>query len=77
MKLQRSYIQSWLDLTNAFLKQYKYNLFMAPDRMYLQGLSQESNETFKGYTQRWRELAAHVQPSFLEKELVDLFMDTL
>lgn len=40
-------------------------------------LSQESNESFKGYAQRWRELEAHVEPPQLEKELMDLFRDTL
>lgn len=30
MKLEKSHIQSWEDLTNAFLKQYQYNLDMAP-----------------------------------------------
>jgi hypothetical protein len=77
MKLKRSHIQSWEDLANAFLKQYNYNLDMAPDRRQLQSLSQKSNESFKGYAQRWRELAAQVQPPLLDKELVDLFMDTL
>ncbi|XP_050875901.1 uncharacterized protein LOC127079559 [Lathyrus oleraceus] len=77
MQLEKCHIQSWLDLANAFLKQYHYNLDMAPSRMQLQGLSQESNEFFRGYAQRWRELAAQVQPPLLEKELVDLFMDTL
>ncbi|XP_050914713.1 uncharacterized protein LOC127129601 [Lathyrus oleraceus] len=77
MQLEKCHIQSWLDLANAFLKQYTYNLDMAPSRTQLQGLSKESNESFRGYAQRWRELAAQVQPPLLEKELVDLFMDTL
>lgn len=77
MQLEKSHIQSWLDLANAFLKQYDYNSDMAPSRMQLQGLSQESNESFRGYAERWRELATQVQPRLLEKELVDLFMDTL
>ncbi|XP_050918769.1 uncharacterized protein LOC127136224 [Lathyrus oleraceus] len=77
MKLKRSHIQSWEYLANDFLKHYNYNLDIAPDRRQLQSLSQESNESFKGYAQRWRELAAQVQPPLLDKELVDLFMDTL
>lgn len=42
MQLEKCHIQSWSDLANAFLKQYNYNLDMAPSRMQLQGLSQES-----------------------------------
>ncbi|PNX69264.1 hypothetical protein L195_g056623, partial [Trifolium pratense] len=74
--LERSQIQTWKDL-DAFLKQYKYNLDMAPNRMQLQNLSQKSSESFKEYAQRWRELVARVEPSLLEKELVDTFMSTL
>lgn len=35
MQLEKCHIQSWLDLANAFLKQYKYNLDMALSHMQL------------------------------------------
>ena len=50
---------------------------MAPNRTQLQNLMQKSGESFKGYAQRWRELAARVQPPMMERELIDLFMGTL
>lgn len=50
---------------------------MDPTHIQLQGLSQDNNESFNKYAQRWRELATRVQPPFLEKEMVDLFLDTL
>jgi hypothetical protein len=77
MQLERTQVQTWKDLADAFMKQYKYNLDMAPNRMQLQNLGQKDNETFKEYAQRWRELAARVQPPLLEKELIDTFMGTL
>ncbi|CAL5182995.1 unnamed protein product [Lathyrus oleraceus] len=77
MKLERNHVQSWLDLANAFLKQYKYNMDIALNRMQLRALSQEDNESFRGYAQRWRELAACVEPPLLDKELMELFRDTL
>jgi hypothetical protein len=77
MHLERSRISSWKDLADAFLKQYKYNMDMAPDRMQLQNLVKKDKETFKEYAQRWRELAAQVEPPLSEKELVGMFMDTL
>ncbi|XP_050915560.1 uncharacterized protein LOC127130632 [Lathyrus oleraceus] len=77
MKLKIIHIQSWEDLAKAFLKQYNYNLDMAPDRRQLQSLSQKSNESSKCYAQQWKELAAQVQAPLLYKELVDLFVDTL
>ncbi|XP_050889548.1 uncharacterized protein LOC127094817 [Lathyrus oleraceus] len=39
MSLERSKIRSWRDLSEAFLKQYKYNLDMAPTRLQLQNQS--------------------------------------
>ncbi|MCI23836.1 hypothetical protein A2U01_0045018 [Trifolium medium] len=47
MKLERTQIQTWKDLADAFLKQYKYNLDMAPNRMQLQNLSKKGSESFK------------------------------
>ncbi|MCI10219.1 hypothetical protein A2U01_0031311, partial [Trifolium medium] len=53
-----SRIQSWRDLANAFVKQYQYNIDMAPDRTQLHNMSQKEGESFRVYAQRWRELAA-------------------
>lgn len=47
MKLETSHTQSWSYVDNAFLKQYQYNLDMAPDHSQLKDLSQKSNESFK------------------------------
>ncbi|RDY12005.1 hypothetical protein CR513_03240, partial [Mucuna pruriens] len=65
------------DLVEAFLRQYKYNEDMALDRSQLQNLSKTESEGFKDYAQRWRELAAQVQPPLTEKEMVTMFIDTL
>src|SRR3954464_1036769 len=77
MKLERSNVSTWGELVDAFLKQYHYNTAMAPSRAQLQNMSQKSEESFKEYAQRWRELAARVQPPLLDRELIDLFMGTL
>ncbi|XP_050915328.1 uncharacterized protein LOC127130345 [Lathyrus oleraceus] len=77
MSLERSKIRSWRDLSEAFLKQYKYNLDMAPTRLQLQNQSQRSNETFKEYAQRLREMASRVRLSLSDNELMDIFMGTL
>ncbi|KAI5388827.1 hypothetical protein KIW84_074476 [Lathyrus oleraceus] len=50
---------------------------MALSRTQLQGMSQKNNEGFKEYAQRWRELAARVQPPLVDREMSDLFMGTL
>ncbi|XP_050919190.1 uncharacterized protein LOC127136700 [Lathyrus oleraceus] len=64
-------------MAEAFLKHYQYNTDMAPNRTQLQNLTQRSEESFKEYAQRWRELASRVEPPLLERELVDMFMGNL
>lgn len=77
MQLERIYVQNWRDLVKAFVKHYHYNIDMAPNRTQLQNLTQGTTKSFKEYAQKWRELAARVQPPLLERELVDIFMSTL
>ena len=36
-----------------------------------------TNEGFKDYAQKWRDLAGRVQPPLSERELVDMFLGTL
>jgi len=40
-------------------------------------MSKKNSETFKEYAQRWRELVAQVEPPLHDKEMVNMFMDTL
>ncbi|KAK2382842.1 hypothetical protein QL285_070355 [Trifolium repens] len=65
------------DLANAFIRQYNYNSYLAPDRDELRALTQREKESFKEYAQRWRELAAQIRPPLEEKELTKLFLNTL
>ncbi|XP_052885749.1 uncharacterized protein LOC108485269 [Gossypium arboreum] len=50
---------------------------MTPDRITLQNMEKKSNENFRQYAQRWREVAIQVQPPLLEKETTMLFINTL
>ncbi|XP_020222728.1 uncharacterized protein LOC109805146 [Cajanus cajan] len=77
MNLEQGRIRTWKDLAEAFIKKYKYNMDMAPDRTQLQNMVKKDNETFKEYAQRWRGIAAQVQPPLSEKEMVAMFIDTL
>src|SRR3954466_8767904 len=40
-------------------------------------MSMAPKESFKGYAQKWRDLAGRVQPPLSDRELVDMFMGTL
>ncbi|RDY12556.1 hypothetical protein CR513_02624, partial [Mucuna pruriens] len=64
------HVKTCRDLAEAFIRQYKYNEDMAPDRSRLQNMSKKESEG-------WRELAAQVQPPLSEKEMVTMFIDTL
>ena len=77
MHLEPTRVHSWKDMVDAFIKQYQYNLDMAPDRLQLQGMEKKEVESFKEYAQRWREVAAQVEPPLSDKEMVTMFLSTL
>ena len=77
MGLDSANIRSFNDLGEAFVKHYKYNVDMAPDRDQLRAMSHKEKETFKEYAQRWRELAAQIVPPLEEKEMTKIFLKTL
>jgi hypothetical protein len=77
MGLDNASVRTFNNLGEAFVKQYKYNVDMAPNRDQLRSMSQEEKETFKEYAQRWRELAAQINPLLEEKEMTKIFLKTL
>ncbi|XP_040940768.1 uncharacterized protein [Gossypium hirsutum] len=76
-QLSRAEIHSWKDLAQAFIKQYRHVMDIAPDRIVLQNMEKKTNESFRQYARRWREVAAQVQPPLLENEITMLFINTL
>lgn len=77
IQLEKTKINSWEDLANAFITQYKFNIEVPPDRFDLQKESILSGESFHEYAQRWRAKAAQVKPPLSEKELISTFLSTL
>ena len=49
MSLDNTNIHNFNDLGEAFVKQYRYNLEMAPDRDQLKSMSLKDKESFKEY----------------------------
>jgi hypothetical protein len=76
MRLDNAKVKKWKDLVEAFLKKYKFNLEIAPDRTSLMSMEKGSHELVRAYTQRWRDKATHIQPSLIETEMVTLFTNT-
>lgn len=77
LSLDRSHIQCFQDLSNAFIKTYKCNMDISTNKRQLQIMFQKDIESFKEYTQWWREVASQLEPPLVKVELVDLFMNTV
>ncbi|KAK2427030.1 hypothetical protein QL285_025638 [Trifolium repens] len=77
MGLDSANIRTFDGLGEAFIRQYKYNLDMAPDRDQLRAMAQKDKESFKEYAQRWREIAAQICPPLEEKGMTKIFLKTL
>ena len=60
----------------AFLRQNKHMIDSVHDRMSLQNMKKKSNETFREYAHRLRDLASQIQSSMIEKETAMLFIST-
>ena len=75
--LEASCIRSWKDLITVFIRQYQYNIDMAPDRTQIQNMCQREHESVKKYAQRWRDLAAQVVPPMMERKKITMIVDTL
>jgi len=49
MHLEPTHIHSWVDLVDAFIKQYKFNMDTILDKIQLQNMTMKKNKTFKEY----------------------------
>jgi hypothetical protein len=49
---------------------------VGPDRSSLQDMEKDNKESIREYTYRWRETTVHANPSLLEKEMINLFVNT-
>ena len=76
MRLDNTKVKKRKDLVDAFMRQYKFNIDVGPDRLSLQAMEKDNKESIREYARRWSELAAQVNPPMLEKEMINLFFDT-
>ena len=74
--LDNTKVKKWKDLVDAFMRQYKFNMDMGPDRLSLQAMEKNNKESIREYARRWSEVAAQVNPPMLEKEMISLFSNT-
>jgi len=76
MRLDNTKVKKWKDLVDAFMRQYKFNIDVGPDRLNLQAMEKDNKESIREYARRWSEVAAQVNPPMLEKEMISLFSNT-
>ncbi|XP_070002766.1 uncharacterized protein [Nicotiana sylvestris] len=62
------------DLARDFVRQFQYNIDIAPDRNSLTNLKKKSSESFREYAVKWREQASRVKPPMDEVEMVTVFL---
>ncbi|XP_071912119.1 uncharacterized protein [Coffea arabica] len=73
-KLKPEEAKTWLDLSNAFVRQYEYSCELAPTRTTLEGIKRKPSEDHKTYAKRWRKIAAKVEPPMTEDEIIRTFI---
>ncbi|XP_070013133.1 uncharacterized protein [Nicotiana sylvestris] len=66
----------WDDLARDFVKQFQYNVYIAPDRNSLSNFKNKSSESFREYVVKWHEQAARVKPPMDETEMVNVFLQS-
>ncbi|XP_011008686.1 PREDICTED: uncharacterized protein LOC105114002 [Populus euphratica] len=76
MRLDNTKVKKWKDLVDAFMRQYKFNIDVGPDRLSLQAMEKDNKDSIREYARIWSEVAAQVNPSMLEKEMIALFSNT-
>ncbi|XP_075103689.1 uncharacterized protein LOC142178258 [Nicotiana tabacum] len=58
----------WDDLARDFVRQFQYNIDIAPDKNSLSNLKKKSSESFREYVVKWREQAARVKPPWMRSK---------
>ncbi|XP_070022512.1 uncharacterized protein [Nicotiana sylvestris] len=65
----------WDDMAQAFIKQFQYNIDIAPDHNSLSNMKKKPTESFREYAIKWREQAARVKPLMDNHELITVFLE--
>ncbi|XP_075077029.1 uncharacterized protein LOC142163789 [Nicotiana tabacum] len=59
----------WDDLARDFVRQFQYNIDIAPDRNSLSNLKKKLSKCFREYAVKWREQVARVKPPMDETKM--------
>ncbi|XP_075080124.1 uncharacterized protein LOC142165478 [Nicotiana tabacum] len=64
----------WDDPAQDFVRQFQYNMDIAPDRNSLTNFKKKASESFYEYVIKWREQAARVEPAMDEAKMVNVLL---
>lgn len=64
----------WDGLARDFVRQFQYNIDIAPDRNSLANRKKKHSESFREYAIKWRKQASRVKPHMDEIEMVTVFL---
>ncbi|XP_070011360.1 uncharacterized protein [Nicotiana sylvestris] len=64
----------WDDMAQAFIKQFHYNIDIAPYCNSMSNMNKKPTESFREYVIRWREQASRVKPPTDDHELIIVFL---
>ncbi|XP_019236446.1 PREDICTED: uncharacterized protein LOC109216716 [Nicotiana attenuata] len=64
----------WDDTAHTFVKQFQYNIDIAPDHNSLSNIKKKPTESFREYAVIWREQASRVKPPMDDHELITIFL---
>ncbi|XP_070048936.1 uncharacterized protein [Nicotiana tomentosiformis] len=64
----------WDDLAQEFVRQFQYNMDIAPNRNSLSNLKNKTAESFCEYAIKWHEQAARIKPPMDKAETVSFFL---
>ncbi|XP_070039927.1 uncharacterized protein [Nicotiana tomentosiformis] len=72
--LDISYWHIWDDLARDFVRQFQYNVDIAPDRNSLTNFKKKTAERFRKYAIKWREQVARLKPPMDGTEMFNVFL---
>ncbi|XP_060177795.1 uncharacterized protein LOC132607732 [Lycium barbarum] len=61
-------------MVQDFVRQFRYNIDIVPDRNSLTSMKKKPTESFREYAIKWREQASRVKPPMKESEMIDVFI---
>ncbi|XP_075101846.1 uncharacterized protein LOC142177273 [Nicotiana tabacum] len=72
--LDISHWHIWDDLARDFVRQFQYNVDIAPDRNSLTNFKKKTAERFRKYAIKWREQVARLKPPMDGTEMFNVFL---